>query len=405
MFGIPVLRLSLVLIAFHSWSGMARADEAFARWVEQFWPTARSAGISADTFNGAFYGVTPDPTVIEKARYQPEFVRPMAQYVTQAVSDRRLEDGLKMLAEHRQLLDAIERAYGVDRHVVVAIWGMESSYGQALDNPKLIKGIIRSLATLAYADERRSGYAKKQLLASLRILQRGDVSFDGLTGSWAGAMGHTQFIPTTFEAYAVDFDGDGRRNVWDVVDALASAASYLKTAGWQSGKTWGYEVKLPSGFDFRLADADKGRPIAQWQKLGVRRTGNAGFPRPDDKAILVLPVGAHGPAFLMLRNHFVIKRYNNATAYALAIGHLADRLRGGSPFRTAWSTDERSLARSERRELQQRLAARGFYNGAIDGKIGPKSRMAIRAFQSRSGLIPDGFAGISLLSHLRQGAS
>ena len=405
MFGIPVFRAILVGFAVLSWAGSAAADQGFVRWVESFWPTAKAAGINADTFNGAFYGVTPDPKVIEKAQYQPEFVKPMAQYIAQAVSDRRLEDGRKKLAEHRRLLDTIERTYGVDRHIIVAIWGMESSYGQVLDNPKLIKGVIRSLATLAYADKRRSNFAKKQLLASLKILQRGDVSFEGFTGSWAGAMGHTQFIPTTFEAYAVDFDGDGRRNVWDVPDALASAASYLKKSGWRSGKTWGYEVRLPTGFDFRLADSDVSRTIAAWQKFGVRRASGVSFPRQDDKAILVLPVGASGPAFLMLKNHFVIKRYNNATAYAIAIGHLADRLRGGAPFVSRWNTDERGLLRSEREELQQRLAQRGFYNGAIDGKIGPKSRMAIREFQSRSGLVPDGFAGSSLLSQLRQDAS
>lgn len=405
MVGTPVLRVVLFVAASLVWPAQAAADAGFARWIKSFWPSASAAGISADTFNSAFYGVTPDPEVIEKAQYQPEFVKPMAQYVDQAVSDRRLEDGRRKLAEHRQLLDAIERTYGVDRHIVVAIWGMESSYGQVLDNPKIIKGVIRSLATLAYADSRRSGFAKKQLLASLRILQRGDVTFAGMTGSWAGAMGHTQFIPTTFEAYAVDFDGDGRRNVWDVTDALASAASYLNEAGWQSGKTWGYEVDLPAGFDFSLADGDRSYTIAEWQKHGIRRAAGQPFPRSDDNAILVLPVGANGPAFLMLRNHFVIKRYNNATAYALAIGHLADRLRGGAPFVSAWNVDERRLLHSEREELQQRLAQRGFYNGKIDGKIGPKSRMAIRAFQSRAGLVPDGFAGLSLLSQLRQGNS
>jgi membrane-bound lytic murein transglycosylase B len=401
----PVQRFALGLTLAMLAAGPATADVAFNRWVSDFWPAARAAGISAETYNRAFAGVAPDPEVIEKAQYQPEFVKPMAQYVSNAVSDKRLENGRRKLAEHRGLLDAIERTYGVDRHVVVAIWGMESSYGEVLGNPKIVRNVIRSLATLAYADRRRARFARRQLVASLKILQRGDISVRNMTGSWAGAMGHTQFIPTTFEAYAVDFDGDGRRNVWSEVDALASTASYLKKAGWRSGKTWGYEVELPRGFDYRLADSDDARTLAEWSRYGITRIGGKAFPRPDDKAILVLPTGARGPAFLMLRNHYVIKRYNNATAYALAVGHLADRLRGGGGFSTYWPPDERSLAEKERLELQQRLARRGFYNGAIDGKIGPKSRMAIREFQSRSGMVPDGFAGSSLLTLLRQGSS
>jgi len=405
MFGTPVFRFSIVAFFYLAGTGLATADTGFDRWVRDFWPTARSAGISANTYNRAFDGIQPDPQVIEKAEFQPEFVRPMAQYVMQAVSDKRLEDGRAKLSEHASLLDAIENAYGVDRHIVVAIWGMESSYGQVLDNPRIVKNVIRSLATLAYADRRRSRFARRQLLASLKILQRGDISVEGMSGSWAGAMGHTQFIPTTYEAYAVDFDGDGRRDVWSEVDALASTASYLRQAGWRSGKTWGYEVQLPSRFEYGLADGDKARTLSQWTRYGVRRSGGRAFPRPDDKAILVLPAGSRGPAFLMLRNHYVIKRYNNATAYALAVGHLADRLRGGPAFAAAWPDDERSLAKTERQELQQHLAKRGFYNGAIDGKIGPMSRTAIRAFQNRSGLIPDGFAGTSLLMQLRRGSS
>lgn len=406
-----MLRTSGLLAGFYAFccamvlAVPAEADARFDRWVADFWPTARSAGISADTYNRAFSGMTPDPEVIEKAQFQPEFVKPMARYVMNAVSDERLENGRRMLAKHARLLDAIESRYGVDRHIVVAIWGMESSYGEVLDNPKIVRNVIRSLATLAWADPSRARFARRQLVAALKILQRGDVSAPNMTGSWAGAMGHTQFIPTTFEAYAVDFDGDGRRNVWSVVDALASTASYVDKAGWQSGKTWGYEVVLPPDFDYRLADGDDSRTLREWTSHGVSRVAGRTFPRPDDKAILVLPTGANGPAFLMLRNHYVIKRYNNATAYALAVGHLADRLRGGPPFAADWSPDERSLTRDELQELQRRLARHGFYNGAVDGKIGPKSRSAIREFQARAGMVPDGFAGSSLLMLLRQGSS
>ncbi|HMB48794.1 MAG TPA: lytic murein transglycosylase, partial [Afifellaceae bacterium] len=278
MFRIAGLHLSLFLILTILTPGLAAADAAFDRWVQEFWRTARAAGISADTYNRAFSGVTPDPEVMEKARFQPEFVKPMAQYVFQAVSDKRLNDGRRKLSEFDHLLDAVERHYGVDRHVVVAIWGMESSYGQVLGNPKIVRNIIRSLATLAYADARRSRFARKQLIASLKILQRGDISVRDMTGSWAGAMGHTQFIPTTFEAYAVDFDGDGRRNVWSEVDALASTANYLKKAGWQSGKTWGYEVVLPQGFDYRLADSDRSMTLAEWSGHNIRRPDGRSFP-------------------------------------------------------------------------------------------------------------------------------
>ncbi len=405
MLRVLVIRISLSTIMLYAGTGVSFADAGFNRWVQDFWPKAQAAGITADTYNRAFRSVTPDPEVIKKAEYQPEFVRPMAKYVSGAVSDKRLEDGRRELRENAHLLDAIEKAYGVDRHIVVAVWGMESSYGAVLDNPKIVRNVIRSLATLAYYDKRRAGFARKQLLASLKILQRGDVSVEGLTGSWAGAMGHTQFIPTTFEAYAVDFDGDGRRNVWSEVDALASTAAYLNKAGWRSGKTWGYEVILPRGFNFTLADGDDAQPIGEWTKRGIRRVGGRDFPRPGDRAILVLPSGANGPAFLMLRNHYVIKRYNNATAYAIAVGHLADRLRGGSSFASPWSQDERSLIKTERQELQQHLGRHGFYNGPIDGKIGPKSRTAIRAYQNRAGLVPDGFAGSSLLMMMRQGSS
>ena len=340
--------------------------------------------------------------MLEKARYQPEFVRPLWDYVDSAVSEKRLENGKAKLREYSRLLDALERTYGVDRHILVAIWGMESSYGQVLDNPKIVKSVIQSLATLAYADRRRARFGRQQLIAALKILQRGDISPPGLTGSWAGAMGHTQFIPTTYNAYAVDFDGDGRRNIWtSPADALASAAHYRKKSGWVSGKTWGYEVVLPRRFDYRLADGDTTRTLGQWQKLGIRRAGGRSFPRPADRAELLLPGGANGPAFLLLRNHFVIKRYNNATSYALAIGHLADRLRGGGAFAQAWPRSERPLSKTELRELQSQLARSGYYAGRIDGKIGPMSRAAIRAYQVRAGLAADGYAGALLLNRLR----
>ncbi|MYZ48759.1 lytic murein transglycosylase [Propylenella binzhouense] len=385
-------------------SGAVAADGGFSRWVSDFWPAARSAGVSRATFERAFRGVSPDPEVLEKARYQPEFAQPIWTYLARAVSDERIANGRAMLERYRGVLDAIEGTYKVDRHVLVAIWGMESSYGEALTNPRMVKPLIRSLATLAYEDERRGRYARTQLVAALKLLERGDVDPGGLTGSWAGAMGHTQFIPTTFEAYGVDFDGDGHRNIWQSpADALASAANYLHRSGWVPGKTWGYEVALPRGFDFRLADSETELTLAEWERRGIRRVSAPAFPRPDDLAILVLPAGAEGPAFLMLRNHFVIRRYNNALAYALAVGHLADRLRGGGPFEQSWPVAQRPLNGTEREELQRLLADAGYYEGSIDGQIGPRSVAAIRAYQTASGLTPDGHAAADLLDTLRGG--
>lgn len=402
----PISLLATILVSLSlslPLAAAARADAGFDKWVSDFWPVAHKAGVSKSVYDAAFRGVTPDPDVLEKAHYQPEFVSTLWDYVEARVSDQRIADGRAALTRNSALLDRIEAKYGVDRHIVVAIWGMESNYGQVLDNPKIVKGVVRSLATLAYADPPRQRFARRQLVAVLQILQRGDVSIAGMTGSWAGAMGHTQFIPTTYEAYAVDFDGDGRRDVWHPADALASTANYLSKAGWVSGKTWGYEVALPRDFDYRLVDSDASHTLAEWSAMGVARARGGAFPRPDDKATLIAPAGAGGPAFLLLRNHFVIKRYNNATSYALAVGYLADRLRGGAPFAQSWPAGERPLTDAESAELQQRLAAAGFYDGAIDGKIGPKSRAAIRAWQQRRGFVADGFAGLRLLEALRRG--
>ena len=382
----------------------ARADSGFDAWVREFWPTAKAGGISREVYDAAFRGVTPDPEVLEKARFQPEFVQPLWQYVEKRVSDKRIAAGRDMLARHRPLLDQLEGRYGVDGHILVAIWGLESYYGEVLSDPKIVKSVVRSLATHAYGDRRRAKFARQQLVAALRILQRGDIGEAAMTGSWAGAMGHTQFIPTTYEAYAVDFDGDGRRDIWNSpVDALASAANYLHEAGWVSGTTWGYEVALPQGFNYRLAEDQKSRTVSDWAKLGVVRARGEAFPRPGDKATLLAPAGASGPAFLMLRNHFVIKRYNNSTAYSLAVGYLADRLRGGDAFTRSWPADERLLTADESAELQQHLARAGYYDGEIDGKLGPASRAAIRAFQSGRGLAADGLPNLQLLQTLRSG--
>ncbi len=384
-------------------SGPARADAASDRWVQSFWSHAQAAGISRQVYDAALAGFEPDTSIISTASSQAEFVRPIWQYMDNMVSPERLQLGQAKIASVMPLLQRIETQYGVDRFTLLAIWGMESTYGAMLSNQRLIRPAIRSLATLAYIGGSRRAYGEQQLIAALKILQRGDITLAGMTGSWAGAMGHTQFIPTTYEEFAVDYDGDGKRNIWtSEADALASAANYLRASGWETGKTWGYEVVVPqSGFDYRLAEEAQARPIGEWAAMGITRPGGAAFPRPEDVAHLLMPSGARGPGFLLLKNFRVIKRYNNADSYALAVGHLADRLRGGAPFRQAWPTDELPLNREQRAELQELLTRLGHYNGEIDARLGPMSRVAIRTFQQQTGLAPDGFASVRLLERMR----
>ena len=381
----------------------AQTAAGFQKWIRDFWPTARANGITAKTYNAAFAGAKLDLSVIKRAKNQPEFVKPFWSYLDSAVSKTRIQNGRKMKTKYASLLNRLEAHFGVDQHVILAIWGMESAYGAIFKNTKLIKPTIQSLAMLGYADRRRAKFGRTQLLAALKILQNGDVTPGRMMGSWAGAMGHTQFIPTTYLAKAYDFDGDGRRDIWrSVPDALASTANLLSTAGWETGKTWGYEVKLPRSFPYELADGKTTKTLAQWQSLGAVRTGGRVFPRPTDKAQLIVPAGHRGPAFLILKNFKMIKRYNNADAYAMGVGHLADRIRGGGPFAGQWPRGDRPLKRSERKEVQSILTKFGYNTGGIDGRLGSKSRAAIRAWQKRNGLVADGFASANLLEALRK---
>src|SRR5919199_226494 len=347
-----IAALALVTVAAACISVQARAEgDDFSSCVARLWPQARAKGVSQAVFDRAFQGVTMDPEVLAVARKQPEFVKPIWEYLDSAVSESRIATGRAKAAEWAQTLEAIERSYGVDRHVVLAVWGMESSYGAVLDNPKVVKPVIRSLATLACGDPDRAGFGQEQLVAALQILQKGDVSLERMTGSWAGAMGHTQFIPTTYLAHAADFDRDGKRDIWGTIpDALASTANYLKHSGWRTGEPWGYEVELPPRFDHALADETTARPIAEWARMGIRRAGGGAFSHADQRAALILPAGAHGPAFLVLPNFQAILHYNNAHSYALAVGPLAGRIRGGAGFAHAWPRADRPLAMDERPE-------------------------------------------------------
>ena len=369
----------------------------FANWIAGFERRARAAGISQRTFAAAFADVRYLPDSIERDRNQAEFVRPLADYLATAVSDTRVENGRRLVQEYAGLLSRIEQTYAVEPHVVVAVWGMESNYGQRRGDTPLIS----TLATLAY-DGRRGAFFESQLIAALKILQNGDVAPRNMTGSWAGAMGHTQFIPTSYEAYAVDFTGDGRRDIWadDPSDALASTAAYFRRFGWTRGQPWGVEVRLPSGFDFNQTGRSITRSPAEWARIGVVGVDNRPVPNYGD-ATLSTPTGAGGPAFLLFRNYDVISRYNNAEAYIIGVGYLGDRIRGAGPLQTSFPPEERRLRRAERRELQQRLTDAGFSTQGVDGRIGPNTRRAIRSYQQSVGLIPDGHPSLALLQRLR----
>ena len=369
----------------------------FRNCLAGLWPLAERRGVSRAVFEANVAGLTPDLRIMDLLDAQPEFTKSFWDYLDLLVNEDRIQNGRAILAQHRATFDAVEKAYGVDRHFLAAIWGVESNYGTQIGE----RSVIRSTATLACVG-RRQDYFREEFLSALEILARGDVKADHLKGSWAGAFGPTQFMPTSFKRYAVDFDGDGRRDVVDSVpDVIASTANNLKKDGWVAGQTWGYEIVVPEGFNFMLADRSRVMSVREWERLGIRRAGGKAFPRADDRAYLLVPAGAQGPGFLMLQNFRVIMKYNPAEAYALAIGHLADRLRGGEPFVQAWPRQERVLTRAERYELQQHLAARGYDVGEPDGRLGGKTRNALRQFQSSVGHVPDGFASAAILERLR----
>jgi lytic murein transglycosylase len=369
----------------------------FHQCLEQLWPAAARRNVSRATFDRYTHPLTPDLRIMDLLDNQPEFTKSIWDYLDILVTSERIEKGRALLEKYRAVFDAAERTYGVDRSIIAAIWGVESNYGTEGGD----RLVLRSTATLACVGRRQS-YFREEFLATLEILQHGDVRPERLVGSWAGAFGPTQFMPTAFKRYAVDFDHDGRRDVVDSVpDLIASTANNLKKDGWIPGKTWGYEVVLPANFDFMLADRRRMRTIREWQRDGISRPGGKPFPRLDDQAFLLVPAGVQGPGFLMLHNFRVIMRYNPAEAYALAIGHLADRLRGGGPLAQTWPRYERVLSREERLELQQLLVQRGYDVGEADGRLGAKTRAAIRDFQARNGKVPDGFASGVILDQLR----
>lgn len=380
------------------------AEQPFSDWLVDLRAEARSKGISDKTLDAALTGLKPIPRVVELDRRQPEFTWTFRKYMDNLVNDKRIETGKLKLAENAKMLTEISEKYGVQPRFLIAFWGLETDFG------RLAEGYfptIAALATLAH-DGRRSKFFRQQLFTALKIIDQGHISAERMKGSWAGAMGHFQFIPTTFDAYATDYDGDGKIDIWgNQGDAYASAANFLSKAGWKGDEIWGREVKLPKGFDFNLAVLKVRKTLPQWQALGVRRVDGSSLPIPSSSAemtaSIVAPAGAKGPAFLVYGNFRTIMVWNQSINYALAIGQLADRLVGLPAFTTLGPKSERGISHAEGIELQERLTALGFDTGGTDGVIGPNSRAAVRKFQDAKGLEPDGYPSLELLESVRSG--
>jgi membrane-bound lytic murein transglycosylase B len=390
--------LATLLVVAPLFTSVAQADAKFESFIQSLWPRVKSAGISRALFDAAFAGVTdPDPAVLKLAETQPEFNSTTSAYLAKAVTPIRIDTGQQVKASEASLLSAIEKKYGVDRHILLGIWGMESNFGK----DKGSMSVMRSLATLIYAG-RKKKYASEQLIAAFRILKGGARTPQNFTGSWAAAMGHTQFIPSSYLAYAVDWTGDGKKDIWgSKEDALASTANYLAKAGWKADRPWGWEVSLPAKFNKALIGRSKWRPVSEWAKLGVTPATGGKFNAPQADAFVMIPQGIDGPAFLVTRNFLAIMDYNFSHSYALAVGHLADRIRGSGPFVGTWPDLNFDLSFAQRVELQKRLSRLGFETGGSDGRFGARTYEAIIAYQKSIGLPLDGKPSAKLLERLQ----
>lgn len=378
-------------------STVQRSDAGLQDWIKTFRIRAIAAGIKMHVFDSAMTHVSYSPKVVERDRNQSEFTKTIWDYLGTAVSDLRVSNGKAALKRQQKALRAIEARYGVPAEIVTAIWGLESAYGTFRGSDP----VLTSMASLAY-DARRAEFFETQVIAALHIVQSGDTTLLNLKGSWAGAMGHTQFMPGSFIDHAVDWTGDGRRDIWsdDPRDALASAAAYLKNNGWVTGQPWGVEVRIPNGFDYLLANRDVTKSPLEWAELGILSTSGVLVPDHGSASIL-LPAGAEGAAFMVFKNFEVLESYNTADAYVIAVGHLADRISGAAPLQGNWPTQDRALSYDERIELQQELTAQGFDTQKIDAKIGPLTINAVRGWQVAQGVEPDGYASPRLLERLR----
>jgi len=377
----------------------AAQQAAYASWRDGFRARAAANGVTSQLFDAAFRGTSYNTEVTYRDGHQAEFTRTIWDYLDVAVSDARVSNGRRLARQNARTLRAIENQYAVEAQVVMSIWGMESNYGAMRgDIP-----VVEALGTLA-TNGRRRAWAERELLNVFRILANGDIAPAKLTGSWAGAMGHTQFMPSSYLAYARDIRGDGRRDIWgdNPEDALASTAHYLAAHGWRHGAPVAHEVTLPRGFDYALIDGETRRNADFWAGRGVARVNGALYTGAPFS--LWAPAGARGPVFAVYPNFQVIRRYNNAASYALAVGLLADQINGAGPLRASWPRDERALTQAETAEMQRMLEALGYATGGADGRMGPNTRRAIRAFQRARGLINDGAPSVALLSTLRQEA-
>jgi membrane-bound lytic murein transglycosylase B len=399
----PVVLRVLVLASVMSLSLLAMrpasaGESRFMACVAGLKQSARNAGIPADVIDDVLGQVSFNARVVELDRQQPEFTQTLAGYFGTRVTERRVAQGRRLMAEHRDLLAQVQRNTGVAPQYIIALWGLETSFGSNFGRME----VPEALATLA-CDERRPEYFTSELLAALRIIAAGDVVPERMQGSWAGAMGHVQFMPSVFLQYAVDADGNGRRDIWNSVpDALASAGNLLHHVGWVAGQRWGREVRLPPGFAFELAGRDRRLPLSRWAELGVMMTSGAPLPAVDIDASLLLPEGHRGPAFLVYDNFSVIMRWNRSELFALAVGHLADRIAGAGPLAVAPLADLRPLSRDEVRALQTALNARGFEAGEPDGIFGPATRQAVSRFQLAENLVADGFPDDTVVRKLVQ---
>jgi membrane-bound lytic murein transglycosylase B len=374
--------------------------QSFSEWLDDLRDEAMAAGVSGDTFDNAFAAVRVNPEIVAKDQDQSEFTKPVWSYLDSAVSPERVANGKIKQAENRIPLDTAAKQYGVPAEIILAIWGLESAYGANTGG----YNVIEALATLAY-DGRRPKVFREQLIDALLILEAGDIDAMAMRGSWAGAMGQTQFMPSAFRQYAVDGDNDGKRDIWgDQADVFGSTANYLVKKGWRTGETWGAEVKLPRDFPWEQAEIDIKKPVTEWRKLGVRLANGAELPAVASQASVIAPAGHRGPTFIVYENFHTILAYNYSSAYALAVGHLADRIAGGGPLMASWPRDDMPLTKDERIELQERLADLGYDPGGVDGVVGPKTRTALRQYQRSIGEIPDGYPTSQLLQQLKDSA-
>ena len=373
------------------------AKPNFAAWREAFKPEALAAGVSAATFDRAFAGVLPNFDILAKDDVQPEYTKPIWAYLDTAVSPEHVATGRQLLADNKVALRKATKPYGVAPQIVIAIWGLESAYGVNTGG----YNVIEALATMAYGS-RRPDVFRQNLIDALLILEHGDITPEDMQGSWAGAMGQTQFMPAAFRQYAVDGDGDGKRDIWrSLPDVFASTAGFLAAHGWKPDQPWGGEVRLPAKFDWELAEMDVTKTAAEWRKLGVKRADGKALPKLDSPASIIAPAGHRGPTFIVFENFRTILDYNNSISYALGVAHLADLMVGKPEFAAQWPREEPPLSRTDKQDLQNLLATHGLDPGDNDGVIGPKTRVAIRLFQREIGEVPDGFPTMALLTRLR----